>query len=202
MSLKKTMEDLLKEVHDAHTKVDGSVRKQNDRTSAYHLFSSWPHDIQFQPIYDFCLEPGHTSDVLLEKYALVLGIISNMLQIANSNYTWATNVGHITGEDGTEANGILVAISAHLNTAKNLLYDETSLAAFTSVRHLALPHALAQLKALSALSALSAPCDACGGCERCGAKCGTCGKDTIKKKPHAGHRCRACAERATARTAA
>jgi len=198
MSLKQLVEDLLTEVNEAHTKVDNSETKKRDRASAYSLFSSWPDDRDFKPVCQFCFESGHTANDLFGKYADVFGIIRNMLNIANGNFDWATGAGHITGEDKTVAKKKLDDIQKHLDYANHvylmMTYTEFRREFAASVSHLALPHALAQLKALSA------PCQGCD----CNCACAACttgaAAAVIRKKPQPGCRCMACCERSTTHT--
>jgi hypothetical protein len=201
MALKQLVEDLLKEVNEARTKVDNSPEKKRDRTSTYALFSSWPDDKNFQHIYRFFFDPPHTSDELLDKFVVVFRIIGNMLTTANNNLAWATNGGHITGEDLSVAKTILGAIQKHLQEVKDE-YFRTTYGEFArqfsaaSGSLLVLGPALAQLKALSMPSqGCDCACGACGACKTC------VGAAVIRKKKQAGCRCTACAKRATARTA-
>lgn len=190
------------EVNEAHM----NVAYSEDCTSAYALFSLWPDDTKFVSVYQFYFDSPHTADDLLGKCVDVFGIIRDMLYTAKLDFYWATNAGHITGEDKTTAGKILDDINQHLNTAI-ARYNESSREQFIhapselfkkapSASLLALPHALAQLKALSA------PCEGCDYNCACGA-CKTCvgATDVIRRKKQAGCRCRACAERSTTRTA-
>jgi hypothetical protein len=206
-TLNQLVEGLLNEVNEAQTKVDDSEDKQINSASAYSLFSTWTEDIE--ELCEFHIVSSHTPEELYDNYEHVFEIIEELLSIAQGNYDYATRGGNITGEDKTVTDGILKAIHADLNTAISR-YNKSSREQFIrqferartlpahapSASLLALPHALAQLKALSA------PCEGCDYNCACGA-CKTCvgATDVIRKKKQAGCRCRACAERSTTRTA-
>ena len=195
MSLKKLVEDLLTEVNEAHTKVAYSARG----VSAYALFSSWPEDEYFKPIYQIYFELGHTTDDLLDKCVVVFRIIRRMHDLAKVNYDWATSasVGRITGEDQSAAATILDDIKKHLDEA-NAVYLRTTYTELARQFSAASGSLLVLGPALAQLKALSMPCQGCD-CNCACAACETCasGTETIRKKPQAGCRCRACFERST-----
>ncbi len=203
LSLKQLVEDLLKEVNEAHTKVDNSQTKQDDSASASSLFSTWTEDIE-EP-YHFYFGSSHTPEELYDNYEHVFRIIAEVLNIADGNYEYATRGGHITGEEKTVTAGILQAIRANLNTVI-ARYNKSSLEQFirqlerarTLPAHAPSGSGLLLGPALAQLKALSAPCQGCD----CNCACAACtagaSAPVIRKKPQAGCRCRACCERSYA----
>ena len=123
MSLKKTMESLLKKVNGVDTTL---------WTRISYLFSSWPENKEFKPAYTFCFESGHTAGEMLAKYGEVVVIIENMLEVAESQCWKAKLEGRINTAESNKAEEIIASISKDLRTTRQNLYNNPERITFMS----------------------------------------------------------------------